>query len=68
MGTTLPPNKDHKVKDIDQVDVKDYDLLVLPGGVKAMEKIRQDKRLIKFILIFIIKIKLLHVFVVVLSC
>lgn len=49
LGTTLPPNKDHKVKDIDQVDVKDYDLLVLPGGVKAMEKIRQDKRLIKFI-------------------
>jgi len=49
LGTTLPPNKDHLVKDIDQVNVKDYDLLVLPGGVKAMEKIRQDERLIKFI-------------------
>ena len=49
LGTTLPPNKDHLVKDIDQVNIKDYDLLVLPGGVKAMEKIRQDERLIKFI-------------------
>ena len=49
LGTQLPPNKDHPVKDIDQIKVVDYDLLVLPGGVKAMEKIRQDKRLIKFI-------------------
>ena len=49
LGTTLPPNKNHAVKDIDQVKAGDYDLLILPGGVKAMEKIRQDKRLIKFI-------------------
>ncbi len=49
LGTPLPPNKNHAVKDIDQISVKDYDLLVLPGGVKAMEKIRQDKRLISFI-------------------
>ena len=49
LGTTLPPNKDYKVKDIDQVNFKDYDLLVLPGGVKALEKTRQNKKLIKFI-------------------
>lgn len=49
LGTPLPPNKNHAVKDIDHISVKDYDLLVLPGGVKAMEKIRQDKRLISFI-------------------
>ena len=49
LGTTLPPNKDHPVKDINQINVKDYDLLVLPGGVKAMEKIRQNENLIKFI-------------------
>ena len=49
LGTTLPPNKDYKVKDIDQVNVRDYDLLVLPGGVKALEKTRQNKTLIKFI-------------------
>lgn len=49
LGTPLPPNKNHVVKDINQISIKDYDLVVLPGGVKAMEKIRQDKRLISFI-------------------
>ena len=49
LGTILPPNKDHPVKDINQINVKDYELLVLPGGVKAMERIRQDERLIKLI-------------------
>ena len=49
LGTTLPPNKDHPVKDIGEIKEDDYDLLVLPGGVKAMEKIRQEKRLINFI-------------------
>jgi len=49
LGTTLPPNKDHPVKDINQIKIEDYDLLVLPGGVKAMEKIRQNEKLINFI-------------------
>ena len=49
LGTTLPPNKDHKVKDIHEIKVEKYDLLVLPGGVKAMEKIRQEQKLINFI-------------------
>lgn len=49
LGTTLPPNKDHKVKDIHEIKPKDYDLLILPGGVKSMEKIRQEKKLISFI-------------------
>ena len=49
LGTTLPPNKNHEVKDINSVDPKNYDLLILPGGVKSMEKIRQEKKLIKFI-------------------
>ena len=49
LGTDLPPNKNHPVKDIDQINVNNYDILVIPGGVKAMEKIRQNKSLIKFI-------------------
>tara|TARA_B100000886_G_C20382112_1_gene474363 strand:- start:819 stop:1337 length:519 start_codon:yes stop_codon:yes gene_type:complete len=49
LGTTLPPNKDQKVKNINQVKTKDYNILVLPGGVKAMEKVRQEKKIIKFI-------------------
>ena len=49
LGTTLPPIKDYPVKHIEDVNVKDYDLLVLPGGVKALEKTRQNKKFIKFI-------------------
>ena len=49
LGTTLPPNKDQPVKTIDQIKVNDYKILVLPGGVKAMEKVRQEKRIINFI-------------------
>lgn len=49
LGTTLPPNKDQKIKKINEVKVDDYDVLVLPGGVKAMEKIRQDFDIIDFI-------------------
>lgn len=48
-GTTLPPNKDHPVVDINQISPNDYEILILPGGVKAMEKIRQNENLIKFI-------------------
>ena len=29
--------------------LNDYDFLVLPGGVKAMEKLRQEKMVIKFV-------------------
>ena len=44
LGTKIPPNKDQSVKKIDEVFVKDYKVLVLPGGVKAMEKVRQEKK------------------------
>ena len=49
LGTTLPPNKDYPVKKIEQISVSDYDLLILPGGVKAMEKVRQSEKIINFI-------------------
>ena len=49
LGTAIPPNKEHPVKKIEEIKVKDYDILVIPGGVKAMEKIRQNKDIIKFI-------------------
>ncbi|MBH09661.1 MAG: peptidase [Candidatus Marinimicrobia bacterium] len=49
LGTLLPPNKNYPIKNIDQIEIGNYDLLVLPGGVKAMEKIRLEKNLIKFI-------------------
>jgi protease I len=49
LGTTLPPNKNQIVKTIDQIKVDDYKILVLPGGVKAMEKVRQEEKIINFI-------------------
>jgi len=49
LGTKLPPNKNQSIKKIGDLSVDDYNLLILPGGVKAMEKIRQDKKIIKFI-------------------
>ncbi len=49
LGTALPPNKDQKVQKIDEIKPEDYDILVIPGGVKAMEKVRQDQKIIKFI-------------------
>ena len=36
-------------KDIPELKVEDYDLLILPGGAKAMEYMRQDVEIIKFI-------------------
>ena len=49
LGTTLPPNKEQEIKKINEVKVEDYDILVIPGGVKAMEKVRQEKKIINFI-------------------
>ena len=59
LGTTLPPNKDQKVKSIDQLKIDDYDILVLPGGVKAMEKVRQNNNIINFISEFYKKKKII---------
>ena len=49
LGTDIPPNKNHPVMAIENVKTSDYDLLIIPGGVKAMEKVRQNKNIIKFI-------------------
>jgi len=49
LGTTLPPNKDQKLISVNDLKTDDYDILILPGGVKAMEKVRQEKKIIEFI-------------------
>ena len=49
LGTDLPPNKDQQVLKIEDIKTSEYDLLILPGGVKAMEKVRQNKEIINFI-------------------
>ena len=49
LGTRLPPNKDQEIIGLDSLDIQKYDLIILPGGVKCMEKIRLEKQLISFI-------------------
>ena len=44
IGAKIKPTKD-----IPELKVEDYDLLILPGGAKAMEYMRQDMDIIKFI-------------------
>ena len=34
---------------IEDAKINDYDLLIIPGGVKAMEKVRQNLKIINFI-------------------
>lgn len=36
-------------RDIEGIKVKDYDLLILPGGARALEYIRQDREVLDFI-------------------
>ena len=42
LGTKIPPNKDQKIIDIPDVNSNEYDLLIIPGGAKAMEYLRQE--------------------------
>ena len=38
LGTTLPPNKNQKLIKISDASVDNYDMLVLPGGLKLWRK------------------------------
>lgn len=44
IGSKIVPTKD-----IPELRVEDYDLLILPGGAKSMEYMRQDKEILEFI-------------------
>ena len=44
IGVRVEPNKD-----IPELKSEDYDLLVLPGGAKAMEYMRQDQEILDFV-------------------
>jgi len=49
LGTQIPPNKDHKLTKLKSLKVKKYNLLILPGGAKAMEYLRQDNKILNTI-------------------
>ncbi|MAV82855.1 MAG: hypothetical protein CMI90_05280 [Pelagibacteraceae bacterium] len=52
LKTRIPPNKEQKVISPNDVDINKYNLLILPGGAKAMEYLRQDKKILEIILNF----------------
>ena len=49
LKTRIPPNKDQLVISPKDVQIKNYNLLILPGGAKAMEYLRQDDEILKII-------------------
>jgi len=50
LGTPIPPKvEDTNVISYQDMKVSDYELLILPGGAKAMEYLRQDETVLKFI-------------------
>lgn len=59
LGSTIPPNKDHPIHSFDALHDNSYDLLILPGGVKSMEKIRLEKNVLNFIYEFNSKKKII---------
>ncbi len=51
LGTKMEANVECHT--IGENSVNDYDLLVIPGGVKALEKLRQQKNILNFINSFV---------------
>ena len=45
LGSDIPPNKNQKLVNIEDIEPENYNFLVLPGGVKSMEKVRQNKKI-----------------------
>ena len=48
-GTKIPPQNDDNIISLSNIDVEQYDLLVLPGGVKSMELLRLDTSAINIV-------------------
>jgi len=49
LGTNIPSDKNAKIIDYKDMRIEDYDLLVIPGGAKCMEKLRQEQIALDFI-------------------
>jgi len=48
-GTKIPPKEEDKIINLKKIKVNDYELLILPGGVKSMEILRLNKNVLKII-------------------
>ncbi len=48
-GTKIPPKEDDKIIQIEDIDVDQFELLILPGGVKSMEILRLNQKVLNVI-------------------
>ena len=48
-GTKVPPKEEDHIIQLKDINVKNYSLLILPGGVKSMEIMRLNKELLNII-------------------
>ena len=58
-GTKIPPQKDDNIIELKDIEVDAFDLLIIPGGVKAMEHMRLNTELSKIISEFNFKKKII---------
>ena len=49
LGTNIPSDKNAKIICYEDMKIEDYDLLIIPGGAKCMEKLRQEQGVLDFI-------------------
>ena len=48
-GTKIPPKDEDKIIQLNEINIKSYSILILPGGVKSMEIMRLNKELLQLI-------------------
>lgn len=48
-GTKIPPKEEDNIIQLEQINVKNYQVLILPGGVKSMEILRLNEKIIEVI-------------------
>jgi len=49
LGTNIPSDRGAPTISYEQMDIRDYDLLCIPGGAKCMEYLRQEPVVLSFI-------------------
>jgi len=49
LGTNIPSDKDAKAIDYEDMKIEDFDLIIIPGGAKCMEYLRQNKFVLDFL-------------------
>ena len=49
LGTNIPSDKDAKIIAYEDMKIEDFDILIIPGGAKCMEYLRQNQFVLDFI-------------------